>query len=274
MGISSSLLGRTPQSLPTWPARATGRGAWRASPPQRAGGPHRLCGGAGMAAPCPGLTPPLPAPPAVAPRQPRTRLCREGPFWRRLRESPLSGVSLQDLSRVAVCPVGVMPGERGPEAGGGLPLLALGWGRGPGGSHAVEGAMRSGQPHGRPWAGRVPTSPQSSESGVASGQTGQRLSVAGTCVLRAPGRPAGGGSPELHLEDGGPALPRVPGSPSSASHHWPPASSAANLAPGRGAWVGFISCGVRVRPDQKPTDTNSRLTKVSRDRGLTGRGRG
>lgn len=61
MGISSSLLGRTPQSLPTWPAQATGRGAWRASPPQRAGGPHRLCGGAGMAAPCRGLAPPLPS---------------------------------------------------------------------------------------------------------------------------------------------------------------------------------------------------------------------
>ena len=39
-----------------------------------------------------------------------------------------------------------------------------------------------------------------------------------------------------------------------------------------GARVGFISCGVRMWPDQKPTDANSRLTKVSRDRGLAGRG--
>ena len=36
--------------------------------------------------------------------------------------------------------------------------------------------------------------------------------------------------------------------------------------------MGFISCGVRMWPDQKPTDANSRLTKVSRDRGLAGRG--
>lgn len=135
--------GQDPPEPPDLACSGDWAGAWRASPPQRAGGPHRLCGGVGMAAPCRGLAPPLPSPPAVAPCQPRTHLCREEPFWRRLRESPLSGVSLQDLSRVAVCPVDVTSGEHGPEAGGGLPLLAPGWGRGPRGSHAVGAATRA-----------------------------------------------------------------------------------------------------------------------------------
>ena len=179
------------------------------------------------------------SPLAVAPRQPRVRPWWEGPFWRRLRESPLSGVSLRHLSRVAVCPVAVTPGERGPEAppaGAGPVSWAQGEPCGRGSHAGVRGLGEC--PARAPRTALVTvalpehvvvlTSPQSSERGVASGQMGQRPSAAGTCVPRTPGRPAGRGAPGLRLGDGGPALPRVPGSPHSASHRRPPPSSTVN----------------------------------------------